>query len=222
MYYNRFAIADIVSSHQGIVRLLPNLGYVNRQVYLEIVSYLLSDWRVEMRMEEDIIYFDNILHYMPISMGYHSVKKIAFIHFSQYASTRARALLFIDFLKHLPNIEELLLTMRLDHMHMHDSTPGCCEHAFLMGYTSVKTAEQMATKYSLAMLSELERLSVVMIHCEWSPSIDPRPLTLSAFFDVQEWLAEELVDVEGVKGTIISEPFIDPRCLAAWRICILR
>ena len=112
MHFDQFAIMETNPDRKGIVKLLPKLGYANRQVYREMVSYLLSKRRIEMRMEDDIIYFDKILHYMPISMGYHSVKKIAFTHFSQYASTPARTLLFLDFLRHLPNLEEVLLTMQ--------------------------------------------------------------------------------------------------------------
>jgi len=86
----------------------------------------------------------------------------------------------------------------------------------------VKTAEQIAANYSLPTLCELDKLSRIMIHCEWSAPIYPTPRTLGAFFDVQDWLAEQLMLVEGVTEVSLSEPFIDPRCLAAWKIRVVR
>jgi hypothetical protein len=207
MCYSRFADEQFASGCEGIVKRLPNLAYVNRRVYSEMVSYRLAESQVMIHMEEDIEYFTTILQYLPMPMGYGSVKRVAYRHFSMYASTPARALLFMDFLGQLPNLDEVVITTRLDEIH---DTYG------------VKSAEQIATKYSLAKLCQLPNNSSIVLRCEWVPGDDPTAREVSAFFDVQDWLVEAFVHGGDGARVVKGEEVHNPRWLALWTLKIIR
>jgi hypothetical protein len=212
MCYSRFADEQMTSGRKGIVQRLPSLGYVNRQVYSEMLSYRLVECQVVIHMEEDIDYFTTILQHLPMSMGFGSVKRVAYQYFSMYASTPARALLFMDFLRQLPNLEEVVISMRLDHIH----GPA--------GATSgIKSAEQIATKYSLAKLCRLPSNASIVLRCEWNNGDNPTARAVSAFFDVQDWLVQAFADDGGGRASVVKgEHLHNPRWLALWTLKITR
>ena len=213
VYDNRVYNMAAVRDRQAYLKLLPGLAYVNRQIYQEFATVLLEIRALTICTLADLDYLEYALNHFPNAKGWNSVKSMCFSRFSDLATSPARANELFDFMIRCRNVQEVTLHFKLGSIHIPDGLRVHRQFTFTNGMPGIKTPEQVAANYELNKLFNLPKLQKLTIVCQWDRDGPVRcTLTMMAFWDLQDWVAEGFAThAENVKEIIKCLPFDDPR-----------
>jgi hypothetical protein len=181
----------------------PALASTTKQIRQEILSIPLSRTTVQLVSNSSLWSLDAFL--LSINNGRAMIFKVQLPDFAQLASSRPRADELMDFLTSLPNLTELKIIIRLDHVQLPLVTNGHDEKddeeqsaEDNAGDNDENDAEikalaervvQFAQDHALSRLGDLARLNKITVICEPGDTdiVDPRKLAL--FEGVMHWMA---------------------------------